>query len=205
MVAEHYYSSTLGCVDFTPVAKLEELLSPVACSWWVAAGWAVDLHLGRTTRQHADIDVMMLQKDLPAVADALPDVYAEHAESGQRIAWDQRRPLIPGPESLALEREFGQGIGKVQILVGLVDGTDWVFHRGNGTIRRPLGLIERRTSAGLPYLAPEVVLLFKSRHMRDKDAVDFESLLPVLTPQERTWLRQSIVGWQADHPWLERL
>lgn len=31
--------------------------------WWVAGGWAIDLWLGRQTREHVDLDLATLRKD----------------------------------------------------------------------------------------------------------------------------------------------
>lgn len=38
---------------------------------WVDGGWAVDALLGRQTRHHADLDIVIEQKDLDAVVDML--------------------------------------------------------------------------------------------------------------------------------------
>jgi lincosamide nucleotidyltransferase A/C/D/E len=38
---------------------------------WLDGGWAVDASLGRRTRTHADLDIVIEQKDLDSVADAL--------------------------------------------------------------------------------------------------------------------------------------
>jgi aminoglycoside-2''-adenylyltransferase len=35
--------------------------------WWIAGGWAIDLFLGRQTREHEDLDVLMLRRDQQAV------------------------------------------------------------------------------------------------------------------------------------------
>jgi Aminoglycoside-2''-adenylyltransferase len=31
--------------------------------WWIAGGWAIDLFLGRQTREHEDLDVLILRRD----------------------------------------------------------------------------------------------------------------------------------------------
>ena len=39
---------------------------------------------------------------------------------------------------------------------------------------------------GIPYLVPELVLLFKARHTRAKDQTDFDGVLPLLAADRRT-------------------
>jgi hypothetical protein len=86
-----------------------------------------------------------------------------------------------------------------------VDGDDWLFRREH-SIRRPLSTLSSRASRpGLPVLAPEIQLLYKSRGLRDKDADDFENVLPHLAVTERDWLREALLVTQPSHPWIGRL
>ena len=71
-------------------AYREYLLSVVThlrVPWWIARGWAVDLHIGTITRPHADVDVLVLDRNLPAVGEALPAAHAERPETGEKIQW----------------------------------------------------------------------------------------------------------------------
>ncbi len=192
-------------MNFLPVDEVARIVAPVKVPWWLAGGWAVDVHVGRVTRFHGDVDILVLNRDLGDVAAALPSVYAEVPQTGRRIEWDRRSPLQPGLEALALDVAVAPAIGKLQILVALSDGDDWVYHRGRRTLRLPLDEIGRRTVNGIPYLAPAVVLLFKSRQLRDKDHEDFVTLLPHLSGAERSWLRERLQPWREDHPWLSQL
>ena len=45
---------------------------------------------------------------------------------------------------------------------------------------------------GLPYLAPEIVLLFKAKHLEARDRIDFDNALPALSADARRWLRDAI-------------
>jgi hypothetical protein len=45
---------------------------------------------------------------------------------------------------------------------------------------------------GIPFLAPEVVLLFKARSKTDKDQHDVETALPVLDAGQRSWLQETL-------------
>jgi hypothetical protein len=79
--------NTTGGAGFEPVHALTELLSGLTVPWWITGGWAIDLAVGHVTRDHADVNVMMLERD-------------EHALRGltggdiQLIAGG--RPRVPG-------------------------------------------------------------------------------------------------------------
>lgn len=51
--------------------EVADLLGRAPCSWWIESGWAIDLHVGRQTRAHDDIDVVILRDDQLAVQQAL--------------------------------------------------------------------------------------------------------------------------------------
>lgn len=64
----------------------------------------------------------------------------------------------------------------------------WIYKR-NGTIRKKLSDIEMTTSAEVPYLRPEIQLLYKggSSVIREKDKLDLENVLPALDNVSREW------------------
>ncbi len=62
-----------------------------------------------------------------------------------------------------------------------------------------------RTQDGVPYLAPEIVLLFKAKKNRDKDDRDFEQVGDQLPPERKAWLRDALSQYDPRHKWLSRL
>ncbi|HSL25694.1 MAG TPA: hypothetical protein VLA54_05365 [Acidimicrobiia bacterium] len=54
------------------------------------------------------------------------------------------------------------------------------------------------TRSNVPYLAPDLHLLFKSRDLRPKDHADAKRVTPVLDKRQRAFLTAHLV---ADHPW----
>ncbi|WP_427889287.1 hypothetical protein ACQHIV_38640 [Kribbella sp. GL6] len=92
----------------------------------------------------------------------------------------------------------------VRIILAASAGDDWVYHRGRGTIRKPLDDITL-TRDGVPYLAPEIALLFKSRSDRAKDTTDFHDVAALLDRSRRTWLHDHIVPRYPEHAWLPEL
>jgi hypothetical protein len=75
----------------------------------------------------------------------------------------------------------------------------------DASITLPYSELVLRTSEGIPYAAPEVVPLFKAKHLREKDIADFQGVLPTMDQTRRSRL----IGWLAQvhpgHPWIETL
>jgi hypothetical protein len=101
-------------------------------------------------------------------------------------------------------REPATGVYRADIFREPHDGSTWICRRDE-TIRLPYQQIIRRTPAGIPYLVPEIVLLFKAKHVRPKDAADFEATLPLLRPAAVEWLRDTLARVHPGHAWLGAL
>lgn len=54
------------------------------------------------------------------------------------------------------------------------------------------------TSNGVPYLIPELALLFKSRNLRAKDTMDATETIPTIDPFRLERLKLLL---KTDHPW----
>lgn len=76
----------------------------------------------------------------------------------------------------------------LQLMLLDTDGALWVFKRDRN-ISGPLERIGRCTASGVPYLSPEIQLLYKAKpETLDKDQLDFDNALPRLGRPERRWL-----------------
>jgi hypothetical protein len=84
------------------------------------------------------------------------------------------------------------------------DGDTWICRRDQ-TIRLPYRDIVHHTHDGIPYLAPELVLLFKAKHVRQKDQADFDATVPHMTPVQREALAGLLARVHPGHPWLADL
>jgi Aminoglycoside-2''-adenylyltransferase len=168
--------------------------------WWIAGGWALDLHLGRTTRGHEDVDVAVLRGDQLALRSQLAGWDIRIAHEGRLEPWtDGRRLELPRHGLWA--RRNPDGPWELELLLQEHDDTVWRYRR-DPTIAVPIAQLGLSTKAGLPYLRPEIVLLFKSRAPRERDEADLDAVLPKLDPAARARLR----GWLAPgHAWLNRI
>jgi hypothetical protein len=84
------------------------------------------------------------------------------------------------------------------------DGDHWICRRDE-TIRLPYNDIIQHTVDGIPYLAPEFVLLFKAKHVRSKDQADFDGSLPHMTRRQRETLAGLLTRVHPGHRWLAAL
>ena len=60
-----------------------------------------------------------------------------------------------------------------------------------------------RTTTGIPYAVPEVVLLFKAKAARDKDRADLDLALPLMAAERRRWLKDALARVHPGHEWLD--
>ena len=53
------------------IGWLQTLFAEQGIDYWLFGGWAVDFHVGRTTRDHTDVDVAVWQADLDRIRSLL--------------------------------------------------------------------------------------------------------------------------------------
>jgi len=178
------------------------LLTGLIRPWWVAGGWALDLFIGRESRPHRDLDIGILRRDASQVIAALPGLRFFEARHGTLSG-----PLTgaPGADVNSL---WGRALGRdewvLELMLDECDGDHWVYRRAR-SIRRPLARAVRRDAQGIPYLAPEIQLLYKAGRIRDQDRADFERVVPLLGDEARAWLRAALATTDPAHPWLAAL
>ena len=177
-----------------PPTVIAGRLAGVDVPWCVAAGWALDLFPGEQTRPHGDIEITVPANSFPAVAARFADCGFAVAHRGELLPVTENS-LRLGHQTWAYERSAGRW--RLDVFREPHDGDVWIYRRDN-RIRRPYRSLVERTPDGIPYLAPEVALLFKAKDPRDKDEADFRGVLPLLGPERRRWLMEAL---PPDHPW----
>jgi hypothetical protein len=91
----------------------------------------------------------------------------------------------------------------IEILLNESNETEWLYRR-NQKVRRSLVKIELESNAGVKFLCPEIVLLYKSKNPRAKDEQDFQSAVGHLNANKKNGLNvqshlpiHNIVGCKA--------
>jgi hypothetical protein len=197
MVADEYIWSGLTPRDVV------ELLRPLHVPWWIAGGWAIDLFLGRETRAHGDIDVAMLRGDELAVRDALPDWDIHVVNDGTLAPWPGV-PLERHQHQFWMRRNDG-GPWDLEILFEDHEDARWLFRRDH-RVAAPLDRFGRRDADGIAYVAAEIALLYKARHIElERNERDFDAALPSLDADARRWFADALDIAHPEHPWSVRL
>ncbi|MFN8167259.1 MAG: hypothetical protein U0S36_00600 [Candidatus Nanopelagicales bacterium] len=169
--------------------------------WYVVAGWGVDVAAGRVTREHSDLEIAVARDDFPLVRAALADL--EPLVVGAGRGWPVDSPAYD-EHFQTWFRDPSTGLFHVDVFRDPHEGGTWICRR-DPAIRRPYAEVLRRSDEGIPYLAPECILLFKAKHGRPKDEADLATLLPLLDPDARDWLAQALARVHPGHPWIERV
>jgi Aminoglycoside-2''-adenylyltransferase len=183
--------------------QVAERLRGLAVPWWIAGGWALDLHLGHETRAHHDIEIAVYRGDEEAVRTHLRGWEFFIAESGSFTPWRDGMPLPKEAHEL-WSRERGHEAWQLEMLIEERAGPRWTYRRDPqvGLNARDLG---RVSADGMPYVRPDVQLLYKSKQPRPSDETDFLTVLPRLDPAERAFLAAALWTVSPGHRWLERL
>jgi hypothetical protein len=175
--------------------------------WWIAGGWSLDLFLGHPTREHEDVDVLVLYDELPALHAALPgwELGAWHFwdETPSQHRWLPGETLPPQTRDIWCRPE-GTEAWRFQMMVMHTEADRWIFPR-DASFSGPLAMLGDQRH-GIPINAPELQLLYKSRvPNRPKDDADMRRMIPRLSDRRKAWLRASIEQLYPDSPYLELL
>jgi hypothetical protein len=190
-------NSTYGPADAV------DLFDGVDARWWVAGGWAIDLWLGEQTRPHVDLDVAILRSEQDRFWAVLRHWDLSLGPDTQLQPFDE--PEVEPPLHAVWCRPDPESDWAFELLLNDSADDRWLFRRDHA-VSLPLERIGARSiEGGIPYLAPEIVLLYKAKQRRPHDELDLEAALPRLTAEQTSWLHRSIAAVHPGHPWLERL
>jgi hypothetical protein len=187
-----------------PVRAVADTLRDLRAPWAVADGWAIDLQVGRVTRPHADVDVVVFRDAQAALHEALPGWELRAVVGGALVPWERGAWLARPVHEVHAEPPGGAPGPALEFLLNEREGADWVYRR-DPAVRLPLARAVRETAAGVRALAPEIVLLYKSKAPRPADDEDFRVARPLLDARARAWLRAALLRAEPGHPWAAAL
>jgi len=187
----------LDAWDPWPPIVMARRLEGVDMPWCVAGGWALDLFAGRQTREHGDLEIAVPGDRFADIARLFPDCEF-HVPGGGQVVPLSDEAMREHHQTWARER--ATSAWRFDVFREPHDGDTWICRR-DARIRRPYAEIIERDRDGIPYLAPEVVLLFKAKAARDKDHADLRGVLHLLDAGRRSWLADALEVVHPGHPW----
>lgn len=182
-----------------------EILKNFKNPWWIAGGIALDLFLGKKTRKHLDIDVLILRKHQLTLQAYLKDWFLYKTNQPGLKPWEKNEYLKIHVNSIWCKKER-DGPWKMEILFMDSEDEKWIYRR-EPKIRGMIEHMGKVTENGLPYLSPEIQLLFKSvKNRRSTDNDDFFKVFPKLNCKARKWLVNALViTYPNGHDWIKIL
>jgi len=183
--------------------QVADLLRGLDVPWWIAGGWALDLFAGRQTRAHEDIEISVFRGDEDTIRQRLAGWEFFVAKDRTLTPLAAGKPLPADAHELWC-REPGRDTWQLEILIEERKDGRWFYRRNEriGVNEKDIG---RFTNDGIPYIRPDIQLLYKSKGQRANDEQDLLAVLPRLDAAQRATLSAWISAGDPTHRWLARL
>jgi hypothetical protein len=190
--------------DPLSVDDAAEIFRRIGVQWWIAGGWALDLYLGNNGREHIDTDVLVLRNDQLFIQERLSDWKLFKTKQPGLAPWPNGEYLCKPVNSIWARR--GDDLPwSFEIMLMDTEQDNWVYRR-LPSIRGRIKEMGLNTDSGIPYLAPEIQLLYKSGSDRDKDRFDLDRTLPHLPADRIEWLLDCLrQQYPPGHEWVCRV
>lgn len=181
------------------IAEVKSIFRDAPFRWWISGGMALELFAGASWRSHDDIDVGVCRVDARRVYPWLGEWELYVAAGGSLRPWTGEALDAVRHENNVWIRRKQDGPWVLDIAIGGGTSGEWAYRRDPAvTVAWEDAVLH--TGDGLPYLAPELQLLFKSTSVRPKDREDAEQMVPILDARRREFLSRHL---PPDHPWRE--
>ena len=189
---------------FDELQPIKELMKDFPAPWGIAGGWAVDLFLENTTRDHGDVDIAIFRRDQHHLKTLFDTHYFNYVLGSRTIKWHGDKIELPIHE-LQVHSMDGT-LPNMEVLLNETDpiGMRWMFRR-NPFVTLKADKVFLTNENEIPFLAPEIVLLFKAKIHQDSNDHDLTVALPSLSMESRTWLLEALKNTHPGHPWIPLL
>lgn len=212
-VGEHRpLTSSMNAAGFEPDLKAWDAFNPqdvaarlagVDVPWYVSGGWAFDLLLGGRRRDHLDLEIAVPRESFDAIAPSFPELEFFTVGGGKAWPLPAYRDLFDAHHQ-TWGRDPANGRWRIDIKREPHQGQTWLC-RLDPRIQMPYRSLIHHSSEGIPFGAPEAILLFKAEWNRAKDDDDFNAVLPLLSKESRRWLGEGLEMIHPGHHWLAAL
>jgi hypothetical protein len=177
---------------FEQCLKVKTIMDKFGYPWFIAGGWAIDLFLGKETRIHADIEIGIYRKHQMQLYRYLEKYKKYYIDNRSLVGKHEKREWNKEYLRLPIHELYVEIQGlEIEMLLNERDDTNWIYRR-NEKIKREEKKAILLTDKSIPYLCPEIVLLYKTKNSRDKDIKDIENVIPVMNEEQKRWLDESL-------------
>jgi len=183
--------------------RVAAVMASVDVWWAIAGGWALDLWLGRVTRGHHDVEVVVRRRDQAVVREGLAQDWRLRCIDPPGSGW-RALPSDHVVEPPAFQLRAARDDVEFDLFLEDVDAGVWSYRRDR-RVRRPVDEIVVAAPGGLPVVRPEVQLLSLARHAESKHEHDLENVLHELDASARDWLVDALRLTDRDHHWIDRI
>ena len=222
--------------------EFKEFFSQLDIDWAICGGDAIDLFIGEQTREHKDLDIAVFWQDREQIIKYMLDknwrVFEPEAGKLREItdiSNDYRREdnlwcisrdnntynivsLGNDYYDITTSQKNQERLDFIEFLFNKQEDGHFLYKR-NHALRIQMDKAIIRTQDGIPYLAPEMVLLYKSIFIRylesekieDKEMVanyrhDFEMSNNRFSGEQIRWLYNALkICYPNGHEWLDIL
>lgn len=210
--------------------QLNDFLQNMNIPYALCGGSAIDLFIGHKTRPHKDLDVSVYWKDRDAIVESmlsmgwlvfepcgcehLHRIYAPQAQKKIKSnIWcvfpTSKHYIFTAHDNDLFAVEFDgleqTELDYIEFLFNTQEDGCFLYAR-NTAIERAMDK-SILNAEGIPYLAPELVLLYKASNLANPDyQLDFKNTLPLLDEERKHWLYDSICNvFGEEHEWALKL
>ena len=207
-----------------------KLLQNVDFDWLICGGFAIDLFCGEKTRNHIDIDVCVFWENRDGIIEYMSDLdwtiyeacggglvhqitdlsQQKYIKSNIFCVNDSNKSfhVTPAGDNMfrcEIEPTEQVELDYIEFLFNKRNKYCFLYSR-NENVKRELARAVLFFNT-IPYLAPEIVLLYKSTEpKRDDYEQDFAMAMVKMCDDSKTWLVNSLeVCYPDGHDWLNRL
>ena len=167
----------------------------------VRGRWVGDRSLlGTRTRDHEDLEIAVASSFFETLPPRFPE-FDFWIPQGERKLGRMSTETLAGESHQTWAYERAAQLWRFDVFREPQDGDTWICRRDT-SIRRPYPEVFDVSADGIPYLRPEICLLFKAKAVRDRDWADFEAALTRMSPAQRTWLHTALERMHPDHVWI---
>jgi hypothetical protein len=224
------------------IKEVTNLMNSIVDEWAICGGDAIDLFVGKDTRLHKDIDIVVFWKDRKILIESF-------FYNGWRVFEPNRgmlREILSIQDDLCIEdnlwcikcdtnsynienvydnfyrvttkRKSQDVLDFVELLFNKKED-DLFLYKRNTNLNLNLYNAIHYIKENIPYLAPEMVLLYKSIFIRGLDSNkkediemvanyrhDFDVSILLLNENQRNWLKDALnISFPDGHEWLLKL